>query len=530
MDHLSLDDKKLSLEDKQLLESITLFSRPGEIKTAEEAQRTTLLIQEHITRFTEELQRLELPRNEVDFRIKEEKIRVAKERLEKAKVAQREVTIHWGGEKAVAGSSNQLEMEGTTDVIIDTTLDAWTVCRHVACKNNLDPELPWSLIVFDSENHIMRTVEDNEIIYELIEYWKARGITTRRLYFRLEDKKYHLFESPASYFSELSEGNSGIKKQRLRRLLIQLSFLTSYYRTTPSTSPTMEADAHIRVGSKKWKKVKCFLRADGIYYEKPKEREPVCYVSFALCKVFETTEFDSAYKAPGLAVVAVEDPASTEDYVKAVCLENRFLYVSWYSAIRMARHSNQLLVNYNMHCMKTEQLLYIKRVAPEYLSKARRRSTTVLDLNSRGASIKIDLQRGADFHLDWSHREQDWFHGKISRDEQQKCFEQLGGSDGLFLVRESSSAGDQCVLVICYKGNILNFLISESDDGYIVGESEPRPTLQQLLDELKKKCWGLPCCLTEHVPRVLARVLLRALATYQAASDAAGDEIDLNDD
>lgn len=498
-------DVDLTDEEKELLSNITLYARPTEITSADEAQRTTLEIQEHMDRFVCELNKLELPRTEIEFRIREEKVRVAKIRLEKAKFAQREVTIYWGGD-AISDCEN-IMLENTTDLLITASLDAWTVCRQVACKNGLELEKPWGLIIYDGSLSLLRTVEDHEKVAEILDSWKARNLTSRQLFFRLEPKKYHVFDSPAAYFSEIGKDIPTTWTRAERKLTACRKFLTQYYRQTPAKVPTLTGDVHIRVGLKKWKKVQCTLSEEGLSFERPKEKTPGTYATFSHTKFFETVNYDRLFKAPSSAVIAIDEDSNKEEYMKAICFEDRFSHVTWYMALRMGTFRSQLLENFELNNRRIQMLESLKRHGKSFAAKAGRRATNLLGRVESVAPVEITLERGADFHLDWSHRSAEWFHGKISRIQQKTCLEQLGGQDGLFLIRESTTQDGQIVLVLCHKGSILNFLIREEDSGYAVAESGNYPKIQLMIDALKEDAHGLPCCLTDHAPKILSFVL-----------------------
>ena len=510
-------DMDLTADERELLAKITLSTRPDEITTAEEAQKSTIQIQEHIDRFTAELSKLELPRAEIDFRIKEEKIRVAKLRLEQAKYAQREVTIYWAGDNAA--ESENIMLDKTTDLLIDSELDAWTVCRQVACKNGLELEQPWGLVIYDQSLSILRAVEDHEIVLDIIDSWKARNITTRQLFFRPEAKKYHMFDSPAAYFNDLASGVSPDWTRSERKLAIRVRFLTEFFKVTPANIPELEEELHIRIGLKKWKKVKCMVCEEGIFYEKTKDKGMIAYATFSHTHFFETVNYDRLFKAPTSAVTAIEEDDNKEDFMKAICFDDRFKQVSWYMALRIGTFSNQLLLDFEYNARRMKLLKSLQRHGASFTAKTGRRVTGFSIFADRMNGVEINIERGSDYHLDWSHKTADWFHGKVSRAQQQTCLERLGGQNGLYLVRESSTTDGQCVLVLCHKGNILNFLISEQDGGYVVGDSKPYPKMQHMIDALHENLNGLPCKLNTHAPRILSVVLTSLVEDGLASSD-----------
>lgn len=42
-----------------------------------------------------------------------------------------------------------------------------------------------------------------------------------------------------------------------------------------------------------------------------------------------------------------------------------------------------------------------------------------------------------------------WFHGKLPRDETEFLLSQVGGQDGLFLARQSSTEKEKIVISVC---------------------------------------------------------------------------------
>lgn len=65
-----------------------------------------------------------------------------------------------------------------------------------------------------------------------------------------------------------------------------------------------------------------------------------------------------------------------------------------------------------------------------------------------------------------------WFHGKITRDEAEKLFEQNGNKDGLFLLRESTNYPGDYTLCVCFENVVQHYRVEKVDGGKLTVDQE----------------------------------------------------------
>lgn len=104
-----------------------------------------------------------------------------------------------------------------------------------------------------------------------------------------------------------------------------------------------------------------------------------------------------------------------------------------------------------------------------------------------------------------------WYHGAIPRDEAVRRLEGVGGYDGCYLVRDSTTVPNSYVLTMYAKGVSKNFQIlpAEHPSGmvmYRIDDGPPFATIDQLLKHYKQTADRLPCRLTEFCPRPPSRM------------------------
>lgn len=99
-----------------------------------------------------------------------------------------------------------------------------------------------------------------------------------------------------------------------------------------------------------------------------------------------------------------------------------------------------------------------------------------------------------------------WYHGAIPRDEAIRRLESMGGFDGLFLVRDSTTVANSFVLTMFAKGVSKNFQIMLMDNPggipmYRIDDGPHFPRIDQLLQHYTTNPDRLPCRLTDYCPR-----------------------------
>nr|XP_055030926.1 1-phosphatidylinositol 4,5-bisphosphate phosphodiesterase gamma-2-like isoform X1 [Misgurnus anguillicaudatus] len=112
------------------------------------------------------------------------------------------------------------------------------------------------------------------------------------------------------------------------------------------------------------------------------------------------------------------------------------------------------------------------------------------------------------------HQSEPWFHGRMSEGRQtaerllQKYCAETGGVDGTFLVRESDTFVNNCVLSFWHSGQIKHFLIRSCVDGgqpvYFLTDNLHFPSVYALIQYYREnllRCQDFNLHLTEFVPQ-----------------------------
>jgi hypothetical protein len=104
-----------------------------------------------------------------------------------------------------------------------------------------------------------------------------------------------------------------------------------------------------------------------------------------------------------------------------------------------------------------------------------------------------------------------WYHGAIPRDEAIRRLESMGGFDGSFLVRDSTTVPNSFVLTMFSKGVSKNFqiMLMENPGGtamYRIDDGPTFPRIDQLLRHYATNPDRLPCRLTDYCPRPPTRM------------------------
>ena len=96
-----------------------------------------------------------------------------------------------------------------------------------------------------------------------------------------------------------------------------------------------------------------------------------------------------------------------------------------------------------------------------------------------------------------------WFHGKISRDEAERLLSPSdSGSDGLFLVRESTNFPGDYTLCVCFQNKVEHYRVIVRNNMLTIDEEESFETLGQLVDHYKEDADGLCTKLIADLPKL----------------------------
>ena len=278
---------------------------------------------------------------EKDQRLKEEKIRIA---MEKMKVASKQ--------KIVIKAFNE-DMSSKT-VVVDDDMQSWYVSQMLIMKNHTQDSPNWGLIEFLPEFSLQRMLEDHETVVDAYQAWPRE--TQNMFIFKNDEYKYDLFNRPYEYFpaelclsSEQAKNTKDPRTERARKMLI------NEYFSEQGRIPELEGLLFIKEGKKPWKRLFVLLRGSGIYYSnRGKSKQSKHLVSFCSINdhdVYIANNYKKIASAPKNYCFVLKPQArhltvGWADF-KYFCAPNKRIMFSWIAGIRLVKHSGpQLKDNY----------------------------------------------------------------------------------------------------------------------------------------------------------------------------------------
>uniref|UniRef100_A0ABK0LQH4 Growth factor receptor bound protein 14 n=1 Tax=Rattus norvegicus TaxID=10116 RepID=A0ABK0LQH4_RAT len=339
------------------------------------------------------------------------------------------------------------EDESSRALEVPSDVTARDVCQLLILKNHYVDDNSWTLFEHLSHTGVERTVEDHELLTEVLSHWVMEE--DNKLYLRKNYAKYEFFKNPMYFFPEHMV--SFATEMNGDRSLTQIPqmFLSS------NTYPEIHGFLHAKEqGKKSWKKAYFFLRRSGLYFSTKGTSKPT--------------------KAGG--------PRD----LKMLCAEEDQSRMCWVTAIRLLKYGMQLYQNY-MHPSQARSACSSQSVSP--MRSVSENSLVAMDFSGQKTRV-IDnpteaLSVAVEEGLAWRkkgclrlgnhgsptapsqssavnmalHRSQPWFHHRISRDEAQQLITRQGPVDGVFLVRDSQSNPRTFVLSMSHGQKIKHFQI-----------------------------------------------------------------------
>ncbi|XP_028394814.1 amyloid beta A4 precursor protein-binding family B member 1-interacting protein-like [Dendronephthya gigantea] len=294
----------------------------------------------------EELEsREELTLEEQQAKFKEEKIRIAMEKLREARI-----------KKLVIKVFNDEDPTSKT-IIVDQSWTSWMVCKKMIVKYDREASTNWVLEERQPGNQLHRVLEDHECVVDVVSQWPRE--TDNQLVFTMRRDKYVLFKNPQNYLlsSDTHEGSARLAEQSKDTLI------SEFFKPDAMRLPNLDGILYLKEGRKTWKKHYFLLRASGIYYT-PKgktknQRNLSCLVSFENTYVYTTTEFRKNQKAPTDHCFVVK-PCISKDLesrqVKCLCASDAKTMQRWVTCIRVGKFGYQMLENKNNVHQEVEDL------------------------------------------------------------------------------------------------------------------------------------------------------------------------------
>ncbi|XP_030630643.1 amyloid beta A4 precursor protein-binding family B member 1-interacting protein-like [Chanos chanos] len=271
---------------------------------------------------------------EAEAQTKEEKVKLALEKLKMARVKKLVVKVLMSD-----GSSKTLMVDEKQTVrdVLDCLFE----------KTHCDCNVDWSLCERNPILHIERGFEDHEHLVNHLSAW-TRNSENQVLFLQRPDK-YSIFKDPQIYYLwKKNRDNLKDATQKDKELLLKDCF-----EGQTVIVPDLEGALFLKENGKKiWRRRYFLLRASGIYYV-PKGKtktspDLVCFVQFDNVNVHYATDYKNKYKAPTDFCFVLKHPQiqRESDYIRFLCCDDEHTLFLWLSAIRVAKYGLQLYTNY----------------------------------------------------------------------------------------------------------------------------------------------------------------------------------------
>ncbi|KRY79435.1 Abnormal cell migration protein 10, partial [Trichinella pseudospiralis] len=292
-------------------------------------------VKAQIRNVKEEIQRENLTEAEITERLKNEKIKIALEKMKEASIKKLYVKIFTPNGQSL-------------NMLIDERWSVAYVLKLLAEKHRLDVSLNHAIVEFYPDLYMERIYEDHEHLIENILMW-THG-SPNKLFLMERRDKYHVFLEPEKYLlDDTHSDRNSVFSLEGRRQLIEEFFSPS--RVQP---PELEGVLYLKSdGKKSWKKHVFVLRGSGLYYvpkgKSKSSRDLVRLMQFDVIEVYSSVGWKKKYKAPtdwGFALKHPQIQVKASKYIKYLCAEDERSYHKWLTGIRLAKRGQQLLENF----------------------------------------------------------------------------------------------------------------------------------------------------------------------------------------
>ncbi|ELU17839.1 hypothetical protein CAPTEDRAFT_106328, partial [Capitella teleta] len=259
---------------------------------------------------------------EQQVKMKEEKVRLALEKLKDANIKKLFVRAH-----TTDGSSKS--------ILVDEEMTVAEIVEMLISKNHATPSVKWSIVEQLPDLHMERNFEDHDCLVENLVFWLRES--ENKIVFSERTDKYDVFCTPEKYLVDPPESDMSLVQ---RETLIEEFF-------SPKSPRIPELDGMLYLksdGKKVWKRLYFVLRASGLYYN-PKgkvksSKDLVCLQKFDLVEVYTSINWRKFFKAPtefGFALKHPQIQKKGSKHIKYLCAEDMTSFLQWLTGIRMAK-------------------------------------------------------------------------------------------------------------------------------------------------------------------------------------------------
>ncbi|XP_030846008.1 ras-associated and pleckstrin homology domains-containing protein 1-like isoform X3 [Strongylocentrotus purpuratus] len=276
-----------------------------------------------------------LSEEEKAAKLKSEKIKIALEKLKKARVQKLIVRVY-------------MEDGSSKTMFVDETMRVRQVSHMLVEKNHLDERPDWTIIEQIPDLLMERALEDHEhLVTDVMLNWKRE--TTNRILFQERRDKYAIFKNPQNFL--LSQHASEVATQFAEKS--KQSLIEEFF-NAGNRIPEIEGPLWLKQeGKKSWKKHYFVLRGSGLYYS-PKgksksTKDIVCLVQFEHTNVYSGMGWKKKHKAPSDHCFALKHPQIQQKskYIKYLCAEDYRTCQRWIAGLRLAKYNKILLENFS---------------------------------------------------------------------------------------------------------------------------------------------------------------------------------------
>ncbi|XP_038044749.1 ras-associated and pleckstrin homology domains-containing protein 1-like isoform X2 [Patiria miniata] len=268
-------------------------------------------------------------------KLKAEKIKIALEKLKKARVQKLIVRVY-----SEDGSSKTL--------FADETMSCRQIVHTLVEKNHFEEKADWALVEQIPELYMERVLEDQEhLVTDVLLHWKRD--TTSRLLFTERREKYAIFRNPQNFL--LSSHTSQVATEFAEKS--KQTLIDEFFSEGRQGVPEIEGPLYLKAeGKKSWKKFFFVLRASGLYYtpkgKSKSSKDLVCLVQFEHVNVYNGVGWKKKYKAPSDHCFALKHPQIQQKskYIKYLSAEDYRTCQRWMAGIRIAKYGRVMLNNY----------------------------------------------------------------------------------------------------------------------------------------------------------------------------------------
>ncbi|KAF6301710.1 growth factor receptor bound protein 10 [Rhinolophus ferrumequinum] len=371
--------------------------------------------------------------------------------------------------------------DGTCKVVeILADMTARDLCQLLVYRSHCVDDNSWTLVEHHPQLGIERCLEDHELVVQV----ESTMASESKFLFRKNYAKYEFFKNPTNFFPE--------------------QMVTLCQQSNGSQTHLLQEPRHLQ-----------FL------------------ADLEDCSVFSLIAGRKQYSAPtdyGFCIKTNKVMHHSKE-LRLLCAEDEQGRTCWMTAFRLLKYGMLLYQSYRVPQQRKALLSSFSTpvrsvsenslVAMDFSGQTgrvienpaeaqsaaleeghawRKRSTRMNVLGSQSPLHPSTLSTVI-------HRTQQWFHGRISREESHRIIKQQGLVDGLFLLRDSQSNPKAFVLTLCHHQKIKNFqILPYEDDGQMFFSLDDGNTrfsdLIQLVDFYQLNKGVLPCKLKHHCIRV----------------------------